>query len=230
MDAASHIPVVTIDGPSGSGKGTISREVARLLGWHLLDSGALYRLVALSGRRSGLAPDDVGGHAALARAMSVEFSGDQEGRERIRLDRVDVTREVRSEEAGQGASRVAAWPEVREALLERQRAFTLPPGLVADGRDMGTVIFPAADLKIYLTASAAERALRRYKQLKEKGSDANLAALSREIAERDQRDSTRVVAPLRPAPDARIIDSTGMSIAQVVESVLSAGRARGLWS
>ena len=230
MDAASHVPVVTIDGPSGSGKGTISREVARLLGWHLLDSGALYRLVALSGRRSGLAPDDVGGHAALARAMSVEFSGDQEGRERIRLDRVDVTREVRSEEAGQGASRVAAWPEVREALLERQRAFTLPPGLVADGRDMGTVIFPAADLKIYLTASAAERALRRYKQLKEKGSDANLAALSREIAERDQRDSTRVVAPLRPAPDARIIDSTGMSIAQVVESVLSAGRARGLWS
>lgn len=230
MDAASHVPVVTIDGPSGSGKGTISREVARHLGWHLLDSGALYRLVALSGSLKGLAPDDVAGHAALARAMSVEFSGDEEGRERIRLDRVDVTREIRSEETGQGASRVAAWPGVREALLERQRAFTLPPGLVADGRDMGTVIFPAADLKIYLTASAAERALRRYKQLKEKGSDANLAALSREIAERDQRDSTRMVAPLRPAPDARIVDSTGMSIAQVVESVLSAGRARGLWS
>lgn len=230
MDAASHVPVVTIDGPSGSGKGTISREVARLLGWHLLDSGALYRLVALSGRGSGLAPDDIAGHAALARAMSVEFSGDEEGRERIRLDRVDVTREVRSEEAGQGASRVAAWPEVREALLARQRAFRVSPGLVADGRDMGTVIFPAADLKIYLTASAAERALRRHKQLKEKGSDANLAALSREIAERDQRDSTREVAPLKPAPDARIIDSTGMSIAQVVESVLSAGRARGLWS
>ena len=227
---SAGVPILAIDGPSGSGKGTIARALARHAGWHLLDSGALYRLVALSGRRSGLAPDDVGGHAALARAMSVEFSGDQEGRERIRLDRVDVTREVRSEEAGQGASRVAAWPEVREALLERQRAFTLPPGLVADGRDMGTVIFPAADLKIYLTASAAERALRRYKQLKEKGSDANLAALSREIAERDQRDSTRVVAPLRPAPDARIIDSTGMSIAQVVESVLSAGRARGLWS
>ena len=230
MDAARPVPVVTIDGPSGSGKGTISREVARHLGWHLLDSGALYRLVALSGSLKGLAPDDVAGHATLARAMSVEFSGDEEGRERIRLDRVDVTREVRSEETGQGASRVAAWSGVREALLERQRAFALPPGLVADGRDMGTVIFPAADLKIYLTASASERALRRYKQLKEKGSDANLAALSREIAERDQRDSTRVVAPLRPAPDARVIDSTGMSIAQVVESVLSAGRARGLWS
>ncbi len=230
MDAASPVPVVTIDGPSGSGKGTISREVARHLGWHLLDSGALYRLVALSGSLKGLTSDDVTGHAALARAMSVEFSGDERGGERIRLDRVDVTREVRSEETGQGASRVAAWSGVREALLERQRAFALPPGLVADGRDMGTVIFPAADLKIYLTASASERALRRYKQLKEKGSDANLAALSREIAERDQRDSTRVVAPLRPAPDARVIDSTGMSIAQVVESVLSAGRARGLWS
>ena len=230
MDAASPVPVVTIDGPSGSGKGTISREVARHLGWHLLDSGALYRLVALSGSLKGLTSDDVTGHAALVRAMSVEFSGDERGGERIRLDRVDVTREVRSEETGQGASRVAAWSGVREALLERQRAFALPPGLVADGRDMGTVIFPAADLKIYLTASASERALRRYKQLKEKGSDANLAALSREIAERDQRDSTRVVAPLRPAPDARVIDSTGMSIAQVVESVLSAGRARGLWS
>jgi len=230
MDAARPVPVVTIDGPSGSGKGTISREVARHLGWHLLDSGALYRLVALSGSLKGLTSDDVTGHAALARAMSVEFSGDERGGERIRLDWVDVTREVRSEETGQGASRVAAWSGVREALLERQRAFALPPGLVADGRDMGTVIFPAADLKIYLTASASERALRRYKQLKEKGSDANLAALSREIAERDQRDSTRVVAPLRPAPDARVIDSTGMSIAQVVESVLSAGRARGLWS
>jgi len=230
MDAARPVPVVTIDGPSGSGKGTISREVARHLGWHLLDSGALYRLVALSGSLKGLTSDDVTGHAALARAMSVEFSGDERGGERIRLDRVDVTREVRSEETGQGASRVAAWSGVREALLERQRAFALPPGLVADGRDMGTVIFPAADLKIYLTASASERALRRYKQLKEKGSNANLAALSREIAERDQRDSTRVVAPLRPAPDARVIDSTGMSIAQVVESVLSAGRARGLWS
>ena len=230
MEAGSHVPVVTIDGPSGSGKGTISREVARHLGWHLLDSGALYRLVALLGSLRGVPPEDVAGHAALARAMDVEFGGNGQGGERIRVDEADVTRDVRSETTGQGASRVAAWPAVRDALLERQRAFARAPGLVADGRDMGTVIFPAADLKIFLTASAEERALRRYKQLKEKGSGANLAALSREIAERDRRDSTRAVAPLAPAPDARIVDSTGMSIVQVVASVLAAGRAQGLWS
>ena len=230
MDATQTVPVVTIDGPSGSGKGTVSREVARRVGWHLLDSGALYRLVALSGRLHGLAPDDTAGHAALARAMDVEFGTDAGGAERIRLGGADVTADVRSEATGQGASRVAAWAPVREALVERQRAFARPPGLVADGRDMGTVIFPAARLKIYLTATAEERALRRHKQLKEKGSGANLAALSREIAERDQRDSTRAVAPLKPAHDARIVDSTGMSIAEVVETVLAAGRARRLWS
>lgn len=230
MAASPPVPVVTIDGPSGSGKGTVSRELARHVGWHLLDSGALYRLVALSGVRAGLRPDDVAAHTALARTMAVQFDDDGRGGERIRLDGAEVTRELRSEAAGQGASRVAAWPPVRAALLERQRAFAEPPGLVADGRDMGTVVFPEAALKIYLTASAEERALRRYKQLKEKGSDANLAALSREIAERDQRDSTRAVAPLRPAPDARIVDSTGMSAAEVVDVVLSAGRARGLWS
>lgn len=227
MDA---VPIVTIDGPSGSGKGTVSREVARLVGWHLLDSGALYRLVGLLGARAGLAPQDIGGHAALARSMDVEFGSDGQGGERVRVNGDDVTRALRSEEAGQGASRVAAWPPVRDALLDRQRAFARPPGLVADGRDMGTVIFPAADLKIYLVATAEERALRRYKQLKEKGSGANLAALSREIAERDQRDSTRRVAPLRPAPDARIIDSTGMSVAEVVAVVLSEGRMLSLWS
>lgn len=230
MDPSPPVPVVTIDGPSGSGKGTISRNVARRVGWHLLDSGALYRLVALAGMRSGLAPDDQAGHAALAREMAVLFDDDGRGGERIRLDGLDVTADVRSEEAGQGASRVAVWPAVREALLERQHAFAMPPGLVADGRDMGTVVFPDAALKIFLTASAEERALRRYKQLKQKGSGANLAALSREIAERDQRDSTRAVAPLRPAPDARIVDSTGMSIAAVVDVVLSAGRALRLWS
>lgn len=229
MAASPPVPVVTIDGPSGSGKGTVSRELARHVGWHLLDSGALYRLVALSGVRAGLRPDDVAAHTALARTMAVQFDDDGRGGERIRLDGAEVTRELRSEAAGQGASRVAAWPPVRAALLERQRAFAEPPGLVADGRDMGTVVFPEAALKIYLTASAEERALRRYKQLKEKGSDANLAALSREIAERDQRDSTRAVAPLRPAPDARIVDSTGMSAAEVVDVVLSAGRAQGLW-
>jgi len=227
MDA---VPIVTIDGPSGSGKGTVSREVARLLGWHLLDSGALYRLVGLLGARRGLAAGDIDGHAALARSMEVEFGSDAQGGEQVRVGGDDVTLAIRTEEAGQGASRVAAWPAVRAALLERQRAFARPPGLVADGRDMGTVIFPAADLKIYLEATAEERALRRYKQLKQKGSGANLAALSREIAERDQRDSTRAVAPLVPASDARIIDSTGMSVAQVVAEVMAAGRSLGLWS
>jgi cytidylate kinase len=143
---------------------------------------------------------------------------------------MDVTAELRSETTGAGASRVAAWPELRKALLARQHAFALPPGLVADGRDMGTVVFPAADLKIFLTASAEERALRRYKQLKDKGSDVSLPALSREIAERDSRDTTRAVAPLKPAPDAEVIDSTGLTIAEVVDRVLDIGRSRSLWA
>lgn len=224
------IPIVTIDGPSGSGKGTISRAVAVRLGWHLLDSGALYRLVALAGLRHGLDAGDAEGHARLAGAMAVRFGVGEDGNERVTLEGEDVTSTLRSETAGQGASRVAAWPPVRTALLERQRAFASPPGLVADGRDMGTVVFPAADLKIFLTATPAERALRRYKQLKDKGSDVSLAALSREIAERDQRDSTRAVAPLKPAPDAEVIDSTGLTIPQVIEQVLSRGRQRSLWA
>jgi cytidylate kinase len=225
----SSAPIVTIDGPSGSGKGTISRAVARHAGWRLLDSGALYRLVALAGLELGLRPDDVASHVKAARNMSVTFATDLAD-ERIGLNGRDVTGEVRSEVAGQGASRVAAWPEVREVLLERQKAFAGPPGLVADGRDMGTVVFPQAALKIFLTASAAERAARRYKQLKDKGSDVSLAALSREIAERDLRDSTRAVAPLKPASDAHVIDSTGLAIEDVVERVLAIGRSRSLWS
>jgi len=223
-------PIVTIDGPSGSGKGTISRAIARHAGWHLLDSGALYRLVALAGARAGLAPDDEAGHARLAATMGVAFGGGADSAEHVVLDGLDVTAGVRSEEAGQGASRVAAWPAVRRALLERQRAFVRPPGLVADGRDMGTVVFPHADLKIFLTASPAERALRRYKQLKDKGSDVSLAALSRDIAERDLRDSTRAVAPLKPASDAEVIDSTGLSIEAVVGRVLELGARRSLWA
>jgi cytidylate kinase len=229
MSASSSCPVVAIDGPSGSGKGTISRAVARHAGWHLLDSGALYRLVALAGTTTGLAPDDAPRHAELARTMQVSFGSGPDGEERVRLDGRDVSCEIRSENAGAGASRVAAWPAVRAALLERQRAFAEPPGLVADGRDMGTVVFPAADLKIFLTATAAERALRRYKQLKDKGSDVSLAALSREIAERDLRDQTRQVAPLRPAADAQQIDSTGLDIEAVVARVLELGVARRLW-
>ena len=227
--SATHVPVVTIDGPSSSGKGTISRIVAARVGWNLLDSGALYRLVALGGIRKHLDPDDVEQHVAIARTMHVQFGSVGEGEEKVLLDGQDVTRQIRTEEAGAGASRVAAWPAVRAALTDRQRAFASPPGLVADGRDMGTVIFPEAPLKVFLTASAEERAQRRHKQLMEKGSAASLAALSREIAERDLRDSTRQVAPLKPAPDALMLDSTGMSIDAVVERVISLGRERGLW-
>jgi CMP/dCMP kinase len=223
------VPIATIDGPSSSGKGTISRIVAARVGWHLLDSGALYRLVALGGILRKADPDDVEQHIAVARSMNVEFGSTADGQERVTLDGEDVTRRIRTEEAGAGASRVATWPAVRAALTDRQRAFARRPGLVADGRDMGTVIFPGAPLKVFLTASAEERAQRRHKQLIEKGSAASLAALSREIAERDLRDSTRQVAPLKPAPDAQLLDSTGLSIEAVVERVLSLGRERGLW-
>jgi len=223
-------PIVTIDGPSGSGKGTISRAVARHAGWHMLDSGALYRLAALAGQRRGLDPNDVHAHAQLAGSLDIAFGTGADGSEIVTLDGQDVTGELRSEAAGSGASRVAAWPELRAALLARQRALAQPPGLVADGRDMGTVVFPQADLKIFLTASAEERAQRRYKQLKDKGSDVSLPALSREIAERDLRDSTRAVSPLKPAPDAEVIDSTALSIEQVVERVLEIGRQRSLWT
>jgi cytidylate kinase len=222
-------PVVTIDGPSGSGKGTVSRAVAQRVGWHLLDSGALYRLVAYVGLDQGLDPGDVAGHARLAAGLGVAFGVGADGSEQVLLAGRDLTQAIRTETAGQGASRVAAWPAVRTALLERQRAFARAPGLVADGRDMGTVVFPGARLKIYLTASADERAQRRYKQLKEKGSGVSLSALSREITERDARDSTRAVAPLIPAPDAEVIDSTGLSIEEVVGRVLELGARRSLW-
>jgi cytidylate kinase len=229
MPPSPACPIVTIDGPSGSGKGTISRVIARRVGWHLLDSGALYRLVAVAGAAEGVPADDEQGHAAVARHMDVVFSIASDGSERISLRGRDVTIAIRSEEAGQGASRVAAWPAVRQALLARQRAFAAPPGLVADGRDMGTVVFPEAQLKIFLTATPQERALRRHKQLKDKGSDVSLPALSREIAERDLRDQTREVAPLKAAPDACVIDSTGLSIEAVVQRVLELGAARRLW-
>jgi CMP/dCMP kinase len=225
----SSCPIVAIDGPSGSGKGTIARAIAQRVGWHLLDSGALYRLVALAGSTAGVGAADVERHAQLAAGMKVQFSVAADGSERVRLEGRDVSDALRSEEAGRGASRVAAWPAVRQALLERQRAFARPPGLVADGRDMGTVVFPRAELKIFLTATPEERALRRHKQLKNKGSDVSLPALSREIAERDLRDQSREVAPLKAAPDACVIDSTGLSIEAVVERVLELGAARRLW-
>jgi cytidylate kinase len=222
------VTVVTIDGPTSSGKGTISRTLAARLHWHLLDSGALYRLVALAGQQLSLEPDNIQGHAAVAAQLDADFGAVQD-EEQIWLAGQDVTAAVRTAAAGMGASRVAAWPAVRHALLERQRRFAREPGLVADGRDMGTVVFPAAALKVFLTASPDVRARRRYKQLKDKGSDVSLAALSREIAERDLKDSTRAVSPLRPAPDAHVIDSTHLGIQDVVEQVLALGRNRSLW-
>ena len=222
-------PVLAIDGPSGSGKGTVSRLLAQRSGWHLLDSGALYRLVALAGELAGLPADDIAAHARLALEMRVEFLSDAGGQERIVLDGQEVTARLRTEATGAGASRVAAWPAVRQALLERQHAFVRPPGLIADGRDMGTVVFPRAALKIFLTASAEERAQRRYKQLKDKDSSVTLAALSLDIAERDRRDTTRSAAPLVPAADAIVLDSTARSVAEVTDEIYAHGRSRRLW-
>jgi cytidylate kinase len=219
-------PIVTIDGPSGSGKGTISRGLASRLRWHLLDSGALYRLVALAAARRGN-PDDPEDLARIARSMDVSF-GSVGGAEQVLLDGEDATVALRTEEAGEAASRVAAVPAVREALLQRQRDFARPPGLVADGRDMGTVVFPSADLKVFLTATADERAMRRHKQLKGKGIDVSLPDLSWDIAQRDARDASRPVAPLRPAPDARTIDSTDLSPEEVIARILQWLEAAGV--
>jgi cytidylate kinase len=218
------VPVITIDGPSGSGKGTVSRAIAKALGWSLLDSGALYRLVALAGRRASVSLDDGAALGQLASRIEIRFGSNESGDELVWLEGQDVTRAIRTEEAGGDASKVAALGEVRAALLDRQRRFAVPPGLVADGRDMGTVIFPRARVKIFLTASPAIRALRRYKQLKEKGVAANLAALSLEIAERDRRDSTRTASPLVASADATMLDTTGMSVDEVTGRVLEMAR------
>ncbi len=222
----TEVPVLTIDGPSGSGKGTVSRAVARALGWHLLDSGALYRLVALASRRARIPLDDAAALAKVAERFDIRFDSGPGGEEIVRLANQDVTRDIRTEEAGNDASKVASLPQVRAALLERQRRFAVSPGLVADGRDMGTVVFPRAPVKIFLTASPEERALRRHKQLKEKGVAATLAALSLEIAERDRRDIMRSVSPLVASADAVLLDTTGMSIDAVVERVLGVVRGR----
>jgi len=220
VTATITTPVIAIDGPSGSGKGTIARRVADALGFHLLDSGALYRLTAMAAESQGIRLDDAAAVAELARGLDIVFDSNEDGSERIWLSGKDVTRDVRKESTGAGASTVAALAAVRDALLERQRAFQRAPGLVADGRDMGTHVFPSAILKVFLTASAGERAKRRHKQLKDKGMDVTLAALSRDIEDRDRRDSERSVAPLKPAPDARTLDSSGLSIEAVTKTVL----------
>lgn len=232
---ASPAPVIAIDGPTASGKGTVAQRVARALGWHYLDSGSLYRLAALGALRgmagrvslvdgaaqagqAGSPEADEAAIAAFAARLPVVFEGD-----RILLDGADVTDAIREEAVGNAASRIAVMPAVRAALVDRQRAFRRPPGLVADGRDMGTVIFPDAALKVFLTATAQARAERRYKQLIEKGFSANLPGLLRDLEERDRRDASRAIAPLAPAEDAQVVDSTALGIDQTVERVL------GLW-
>lgn len=222
------IPVITIDGPSGSGKGTISQIVAQRLGWNLLDSGALYRLLALAARQAGIPLDNEAVLAVLAKKLDVQFVAGTDvqspSQNQVMLEGRDVGALLRSEQCGNDASKIAALPAVREALLDRQRAFRAPPGLVADGRDMGSVIFPDADLKIFLTASAERRALRRHKQLKDNGVDVKIPDLVEEIAERDERDSTRSVAPMAPARDAVVLDSSDLSIEQVVARVMDLWR------
>ena len=214
----NSIPVITIDGPSGSGKGTVSRFLAGRLGWHFLDSGALYRLTAYGAVKQGISLDDIDGLAAYAEQLPVVFECSEDGQEPvILLGNEAVGDVIRTEQAGNAASKVAAINEVRVALLARQRAFRQAPGLVADGRDMGTAVFTDASLKIFLTASAEERAQRRHKQLKEKGISANLADLVTEIAERDERDSGRQSSPLKPAEDAVIVDTSEMDVSQVLD-------------
>ena len=215
------IPVLTIDGPSGSGKGTISRRVAQRLGWHYLDSGAMYRAIGVAAGWADLDLTDPDALERCASAAQIGFRDDADGELRVLVNGVDATDELRTETAGAAASAIAAIPEVRAALKDRQRDFRQAPGLVADGRDMGTVIFPDAAVKVFLTASAEERAERRYKQLKDKGVSVTLAGLLREILARDARDAQREVAPLRPAEDACHIDTTGLGIEAVVERVLA---------
>ena len=215
-------PVITIDGPSGSGKSTVAGILAKRLGWNLLDSGALYRLLAFAAGNHGVALDNEALLEKLAAHLDVQFIGATDGKPaRIILEGDDVTHAIRSETVAAGASKVAALPAVRDALLQRQRAFLEFPGLVADGRDMGTVVFPDAPLKVFLTASAEERARRRYLQLKAKGDDVSLSGLLDEIRARDERDTQRAIAPLKPAADAIQLDSTELSIEQVLERIMS---------
>ena len=220
--AEADIPVITIDGPTASGKGTLAATVAARLGWHQLDSGLLYRATALAAQRQGVTAEDEPGLARVAAGLDLRFDGEQ-----VLLDGSDVATELRQEQIGSMASRISAWPAVRGALEALQLAFRRLPGLVADGRDMGTVIFPAAALKLFLTASPAMRAERRYKQLIAKGISANLSDLRADLEARDARDKNRVIAPLKPAQDALLLDNSGLNIEQSVDQVLSWWTQRG---
>jgi cytidylate kinase len=223
------IPVIAIDGPGGSGKGTIAQLLSRKLGWHLLDSGAMYRIVGLAAVKAGIDLDDEAALALLAEQMNVRFCEGQIGEPAtVILDNEDISDSVRTEQAGDYASRVAVHGKVRQALVQRQRDFAQAPGLVADGRDMGTVIFADAPLKIYLTASAEARAERRYKQLMKKGESVSLPALLEDVRRRDERDMQRLVAPLKPADDAIQLDSTTMGIEEVLQTVFTLIQTRGL--
>ena len=224
---APSTAVLTIDGPVSSGKGTVARLVAARLGWHLLDSGALYRVLGYHARNQGVALDDEAALVTMAQSLPVRFV-EQQGDTAVILDGEDVSNIIRQESVGELASQVAVLQPVRDALLARQRAFAEAPGLVADGRDMGTVVFTSAPLKIYLTASAEERARRRFEQLTEKGFGATLATLVEDIRTRDDRDMNREVAPLRPADDAVVIDSTTLSVDDVVDRILDEAAARQL--
>ncbi len=217
----TQVPILTIDGPSGAGKGTVALRLAAMTGWQLLDSGALYRLTALAAHQQGLSLDDESALAHLAEHLPVRFELGAQGAEPFLQDQ-SVSHLIRTEEVAAMASNVAKLPGVRQGLLARQRAFAQPPGLVADGRDMGTVVFPEADLKVFLTASAQERANRRVLQLQAAGKEADWQQIHQQVVERDHQDSTRAAAPLKPAADALLIDSTDLSIDQVVAQIWQA--------
>lgn len=222
----NKVPVITLDGPSGTGKGTISLKLAKALGWNFLDSGALYRVLAYAAQQAAILSEDVSGLVKLATAMSIEFQVRSENTSRVFLNHSEVSEAIRSSSCGQTASKIAAIPEVRAALLDRQRAFAKPPGLVTDGRDMGTVVFPDAVLKIYLDATPEERGRRRYLQLKETENDVSLAQVVEELSQRDERDTARAHSPLKPASDAVVIDTTRLTIVQVFDHVLQLAKQR----